>query len=99
MLGEVGRRHGADSCLHSGWPWRAGIAGVLAALCFSGSAYAIDATWNGRAPGEWTNGANWSGAQVPDGTATFSAAGTSAVTNAGGGVTIGTIQFAPAATS
>jgi outer membrane autotransporter protein len=94
---KSGRHHGADSCLHRSWPWRAGLSGVLAALCFSGSAYAIDDTWNGSAPGEWTNAANWSGSQVPDGTATFATTGTTTVTNAGGSVSIGTVQFDPAA--
>src|SRR3954471_7967319 len=78
-----------------------GMAAPLAGGWFgAGAAHAIDQTSGGVAPGEGTKGAHWSpDGQVPDGTATFAAAGTTAVTNAGGSVTIGMVQFDPSAVS
>lgn len=60
------------------------------------SAHAVDGTWTG-ATGEWVDGTNWSSnPDVPDGTATFSNAGATAVANDNGDINIGTILFTAA---
>jgi len=60
------------------------------------SAHAIDGTWTG-ATGEWVDGTNWSSnPDVPNGTATFSNTGTTAVANDNGDINIGTILFTAA---
>lgn len=57
------------------------------------AAHAVDATWIGTT-NEWTDAPNWSSnPSVPDGTATFTNTGANAITNFGGIVTIGTLQF------
>ncbi|MBW5438368.1 autotransporter outer membrane beta-barrel domain-containing protein [Bradyrhizobium canariense] len=57
------------------------------------AAHAVDGTWAGGTS-DWTNGANWSTSPVvPDGTATFTNTGSTAVDNNNGVVVIGTVQF------
>lgn len=57
------------------------------------AAHAVDATWIGTT-NEWTDAPNWSSnPSVPDGTATFTNTGANAITNFGGIVTIGALQF------
>jgi uncharacterized protein with beta-barrel porin domain len=57
------------------------------------SAHAVDGTWVSGS-GEWVDGTSWSSNPVvPDGIATFTNTGTTAVTNNGGVVTIGEILF------
>ena len=59
-------------------------------------ACAVDGTWV-SASGEWTDPASWStNPTVPDGIATFTNTGTTAVTNNGGVVSIGEILFTSA---
>ncbi|TQF32844.1 autotransporter domain-containing protein [Bradyrhizobium sp. UNPA324] len=58
------------------------------------TAHAVDGTWTGGSS-DWTNPTNWSSnPSVPNGTATFANAGSTAVDNNNGAVSIGTIQFA-----
>src|SRR3954471_20838273 len=57
------------------------------------AARAVDGTWAGGSS-DWTNGTNWSSNPVvPDGTATFTNTGSTAVDNNNGVVVIGTVQF------
>ncbi|MET4331883.1 autotransporter-associated beta strand protein [Bradyrhizobium sp. i1.15.2] len=57
------------------------------------AAHAVDSTWAGGTS-DWTNGTNWStNPVVPDGTATFTNTGSTAVDNNNGVVVIGTVQF------
>jgi autotransporter-associated beta strand protein len=75
---------------------RRALAVLLATTALGGtSAHGVDATWvggNTGDPNEWTDGANWTGGNVPDGTATLS---TSAVTgiDSNGVISVGKIQF------
>ncbi|WFU83868.1 autotransporter domain-containing protein [Bradyrhizobium sp. CIAT3101] len=55
------------------------------------AAHAVDATWNGTSS-DWTDPANWS-TSVPDGTATFTSTGSTAIDNLNGVVAIGSLQF------
>ncbi|MDH2352647.1 autotransporter domain-containing protein [Bradyrhizobium sp. SSUT112] len=58
------------------------------------AAHALDGDWVGGSS-DWTDGTNWSSNPfVPDGTATFTNTGSTAVDNNNGVVVIGTIQFA-----
>jgi autotransporter-associated beta strand protein len=60
------------------------------------AAHATDGTWTG-ATGEWVDGTNWtSNPLVPDGTATFSNTGATAVVNDNGSVVIGAVLFTAA---
>ncbi len=70
---------------------------VLLAGLASGTAYAVDATWDG--PGaEWTTGTNWSSSPtVPDGTATFTNNGAPTSVTISNNASIGTLQFDAAA--
>jgi len=57
------------------------------------AAHAVDGTWAGGSS-DWTDPTNWSSSpSVPDGTATFTNTGNTAVDNNNGVVVIGTIQF------
>jgi len=57
------------------------------------SAHAVDGTWVSGS-GEWTDPTSWStNPTVPDGIATFTNSGATAVTNNGGVVTIGELLF------
>ena len=73
------------------------MAALLAGTCLgTPAAYAVDGTWIGGNvgdPSEWVEPNNWSGAAVPDGTATFTlnAAPTSVQSN--GLVNIGAVNF------
>ncbi|MDD2600754.1 MAG: autotransporter-associated beta strand repeat-containing protein [Kiritimatiellae bacterium] len=56
---------------------------VLCSVTFAVSSFAADGQWSSISNGDWSNAANWSGGVVAEGsthTATFNAAGTSAVT-------------------
>ena len=56
-------------------------------------AHAVDGTWTGASSSEWTDGTNWSSTpSVPDGTATFTNTGPTAV-QSNGLVNIGTVLF------
>lgn len=58
------------------------------------AAHAVDGSWTG-ATSDWTDPTNWSSnPSVPDGTATFTNTGSTAVDNNSGVVVIGTVQFA-----
>ncbi|MDH2398954.1 autotransporter domain-containing protein [Bradyrhizobium sp. SSUT18] len=58
------------------------------------AAHALNGDWVGGSS-DWTDGTNWSSNPfVPDGTATFTNTGSTAVDNNNGVVVIGTIQFA-----
>ena len=60
------------------------------------SAHAADGTWSGASSNEWTDGTNWSSTPaVPDGTATFSNVGPTAVVS-NGLVSVGSVQFSAA---
>jgi uncharacterized protein with beta-barrel porin domain len=60
------------------------------------SAHAVDGTWVSGS-GEWTDPTSWSSnPTVPDGIATFTNTGTTAVTNNGGVVAIGELLFTSA---
>ncbi|WP_439711062.1 autotransporter domain-containing protein [Bradyrhizobium diazoefficiens] len=57
------------------------------------AAHAVDGTWTGGST-DWTDPTNWSSnPSVPDGTATFTNAGSASVDNNHGVVVIGTVQF------
>ncbi|QLD47272.1 autotransporter domain-containing protein [Bradyrhizobium diazoefficiens] len=57
------------------------------------AAHAVDGTWTGGST-DWTDPTNWSSnPSVPDGTATFTNAGSASVDNNNGVVVIGTVQF------
>jgi autotransporter-associated beta strand protein len=63
------------------------------------SAHAVNGTWvggNGGDPSEWVEPANWSGAVVPDGVATFTNTGVTTVANDNGVVAIGEVLFTAA---
>nr|WP_244521540.1 hypothetical protein [Bradyrhizobium sp. DOA9] len=58
------------------------------------AAHGVDATWVGGSS-DWTDPANWSSnPSVPDGTATFTNTGSTAVDNNNGVVSVGTVAFA-----
>src|SRR5258708_6124630 len=60
------------------------------------SAHAIDGTWTGASSSEWTDGSNWSSTpSVPDGTATFTSTGPTAV-QSNGLVVNGSVLFTAA---
>ncbi|WP_167406976.1 autotransporter domain-containing protein [Bradyrhizobium forestalis] len=57
------------------------------------AAHAVDGTWVGGSS-DWTDPTNWSSnPSVPDGTATFSNTGSTAVDNNNGVTSIGTVEF------
>lgn len=57
------------------------------------AAHAVDGTWTGGSA-DWTDPTNWSSnPSVPDGTATFTNTGSTAVDNNNGVVSIGTVEF------
>src|SRR5512133_851079 len=70
--------------------------GALALLA-PDTARATDATWIAPSPnpGEWTQGANWTGGSVPDNTATFTSGTTTSVTDTAT-ASINTIDFSTA---
>ncbi|WP_249129192.1 autotransporter outer membrane beta-barrel domain-containing protein [Bradyrhizobium japonicum] len=83
-----GLRSGLQSVL------RRSLAALLATTALGAvAAHAADGDWNG-ATSDWTDGTNWSSnPSVPDGTATFTSTGSTAVDNNNGVVVIGTIRF------
>ena len=72
------------------------LAALLATTAFGVvSAQAQDATWVSGS-GEWVDPTSWNPNTIPTGTATFANTGTTNVTNAGSGISIGEILFTSA---
>jgi autotransporter-associated beta strand protein/T5SS/PEP-CTERM-associated repeat protein len=72
-------------------------AALSLAVLASGTAYAVDATWQGPG-GEWTTGTNWSSSPtVPDGTATFTNNGAPTAVTISNSTSINTLNFTAAA--
>lgn len=66
---------------------------LLSCMLMPSALDAQDASWNGSASTDWSDGDNWSTASVPTGTATFNITGGSHSVNVDGATSVGRVSF------